>query len=206
MPMRRLALVGSMVGLLLAMVASPAAAAEPFKESGTQQYLFSFSSECTPTGNRTTCHDVYLDVFPIGPDMSVVCVGRVTFAFNERTGQGRLISDENGCAETAASVLDVVVAGDTLTATLSDTQVTLFNCNQRTCTEGDTVTVSAVDSGSPVVDYSSRGSFKEGRCTFRFSYTGQRADVTGTITVDDLTVAQEGGASTEDYRVSEQCR
>ena len=84
--------------------------------------------------------------------------------------------------------------------------MTLFSCNQRTCTEGDTVTVSAVDSGSPVVDYSSRGSFKEGGCTFRFAYTGQRADVTGTITVDDVTVAQEGGAATEDYRVSEQCR
>lgn len=204
--MRRIALVCSALVLLLAAAAAPALAAQPFKESGTQNFLFSYSSDCTATGNRTTCNEAYLDVFPVGPDTSVVCVSMFTFAFNERTGRGRLISEESGCNETADTALAVSVSGDTLTATLSDTQVTLYSCNQRTCTEGDTVTVSASDRGSPVIDYSGRGSFKEGTCTFRFSFTGQRADVTGTMTIGDTTLAQQGGASTEDYRVSERCR
>lgn len=204
--MRRIALACSTVILLLATAAAPALAAQPFRESGTQNFLFSFSSDCTGTGNRTTCDDAFLDVFPIGPDTSLVCVSMSTFAFNERTGRGRLISEQSGCNETPNSVLDVSVADDTLTATLSDTQVDLFSCNQRTCTEGDTVTVSASDTGSPVVDYSGRGSFRDGPCTFRFSFTGQRADVTGTMTIDGTTLAEEGSASTEDYRVTERCR
>lgn len=204
--MRRIALICSAVALLLATAAAPAMAAQPFRESGTQNFLFSFSSDCTGTGNRTTCNEAFLDVFPVGPDTSVVCLSMSTFAFNERTGRGRLISEQSGCNETANSVLDVSVADDTLTATLSDTQVDLFSCNQRTCTEGDTVTVSASDSGSPVVDYSGRGSFRDGPCTFRFSFTGQRAEVTGTMTIDGTTLAEQGSASTEDYRVSERCR
>ena len=204
--MRRIALACSSVLLLLTVAAAPALAAQPFKESGTQNFLSSFSSDCTGTGNRTTCDEAFLDVSPVGPDTSVVCVSMATFAFNERTGRGRLISEQNGCNETSNTALDVSVSGDTLTATLSDTQVTLFSCNQRTCTEGDTVTVSASDSGSPVIDYSGRGSFRDGPCTFRFSFTGQRADVTGTMTIGDTTLAQQGGASTEDYRVTERCR
>jgi hypothetical protein len=149
---------------------------------------------------------VFLDVFPIASDASAVCLNRATFAFNERNGRGRLLSEESGCTEASNAVLDVVVSGDTLTATLSSTEILLFSCNQRTCTEGDTVTVSASDSGSPVVDYSGRGTFKEGGCTFRFSFTGQRADVTGTITIDGSSIAEQGSAATEDYRVSEQCR
>lgn len=204
--MRRIALVCSTVALLLVATATPAFAAKPFKESGTQDFLFSFSSDCSGTGARITCNDLFLDVFPISPDTSLVCIYRATFAFNERTGRGRLISEESGCTETSNAVLDVVVSGDTLTATVSSTQILLFTCNQRTCTEGDTVTVSAFDTGSPVVDYSGRGSFKEGGCTFRFSFTGQRADITGTITIDGSSLAEQGSAATEDYRVSEQCR
>ena len=204
--MRRIALVCSAVVLLLATAAAPAFASEPFKESGTQNFLFSFSSDCSGTGNRTTCDEAFLDVFPISPDDSAVCLSTFTFAFNERTGRGRLISEESGCNETANSVLDISVAADTLTATLSDTQVTLFSCNQRTCTEGDTVTVSASDSGSPVTAYSGRSSFRDGNCTFRFSFTGQRAEVTGTMTIDGTPLTQQGSASTEDYRVTERCR
>lgn len=204
--MRRIALLCSAVGLLLAMAVSPAMAAEPFKESGTQNFLFSFSSDCSGSGNRTTCDEAFLDVFPISPDDSAVCLSMATFAFNERTGQGRLISEQSGCNETANSVLDVSVADDTLTATLSDTQITLFSCGRRTCTEGDTVTVSASDSGSPVIPYSGRSSFRDGNCTFRYSFTGQRAEVTGTLTIDDTTLAEQGSANTEDYRVTERCR
>jgi hypothetical protein len=57
-----------------------------------------------------------------------------------------------------------------------------------------------------VTDYSGRGSFKDGNCTFRFSFTGQRAEVAGTMTIDGSTLAEQGNASTEDYRVSERCR
>jgi hypothetical protein len=204
--MRRIALVCSTVALLHATAAAPALAAQPFKESGTQNYFFSFSSDCSGTGNRTTCDEAYLDVFPVAPDTSVVCLSMYTFAFNERNGRGRLISDENGCTETASSALDVTVSGDTLTATLSNTQVDLFSCNQRTCTEAGSVTVSASDSGSPVGSYTNRGTFRDGNCTFRFAVSGQQAEVTGTMTIDGTELAQQGNASTEDYRVSEQCR
>ncbi|HEV8282529.1 MAG TPA: hypothetical protein VGQ02_11755 [Candidatus Limnocylindrales bacterium] len=204
--MRRIVLVCSTVALLLATAAAPALAAQPFKESGTQNYMFSFSSDCSGTGNRTTCHEAYLDVFPVAPDTSVVCLSMYTFAFNERTGRGRLISDESGCNETASSALDVIVSGDTLTATLSDTQVDLLSCNQRTCTDAGSVSVSASDSGSPVAKYTNRGSFRDGNCTFRFAVAGQTAQVTGTMTIDGTVLAEEGSANTEDYRVSEQCR
>ena len=204
--MRRIALVCSAVVLLLATAAGPALAAEPFRESGTQNYLFSFSSDCSGTGNRTTCDETYVDVFPDSPDTSVVCLTMLTFAFNEKTGRGRLLNEENGCDVTATSALDISVSDGTLTATLSDTQVTLFSCNRRTCTEGDTVTVSASDSGSPVTAYSGKSSFRDGNCTFRYTFTGQTADVAGTMTIDGTTLTQEGGAQTEDYRVTERCR
>jgi hypothetical protein len=204
--MRRLVLACLTVGLLLITTAAPAFAAQPFRESGTQNFLFSFASDCDETGNRTTCTDTFLDVFPVAPDTVVVCLNRFTFAFNERSGRGRLISDESGCTETSADALSVTVSDDTLTATLAPTDIVLVSCDQRRCTETDTVTVSARDSGSPVTAYSGRGSFREGGCRFTFSFWGQRADVTGTMTIDGVTIDQQGSASTEDYRVTERCR
>jgi hypothetical protein len=204
--MRRIALVCSTVALLLATAATPALAAQPFKESGTQNFLFSFSSDCSGTGNRTTCDDAFLDVFPESANTVAVCLFMSTFAFNEKTGRGRLISEQSGCTSTASSALEVIVSDDTLTATLSNTQIDMVSCNQRMCVDAGTVTVSASDSGSPVTPYSGRGSFREGKCTFRFAFTGQRAEVTGTMTIDGTVLAEQGSASTEDYRVSEQCR
>ena len=203
---RRIALACMTVGLLLLTTAAPAFAAQPFKESGTQNYFFSVASDCDEGGSRTTCTDTVLDVWPSSPDTVEVCLSRYTYTFNDRTGRGRLVSEESGCQSNAADALSVTVSGGILTATLSETDVTFFSCNQRRCTEGDTVTVSATDSG-PAVAYSGRGSFRDGSCSFRYSFTGYRAEVTGTMTVDGQTLEQDfGSASTEEYRVMERCR
>ena len=207
--MRRAVLtVAAVFGLVLAMAAPVAAdtAPGPFRESGTSKSLSSFSSDCGTQGSQTTCSDTSVDVFSIDPTTVEVCVYRATYSVNERTGQFRLTSEESGCSEVAESALDVSVSRDALTATLEPTQVTLFSCNQRTCTETDTVTVSAADSGGPVATFTNRGSFKDGTCTFRYSESGQTAEVSGTLTIDGTTLAESGGATISQFKVQQTCK
>jgi hypothetical protein len=137
----------------------------------------------------------------------MACVTSHTYTHSERTGRGRLISEESGCSEPVpASALDITVSGDELTATLEETQVTLSSCDRRGCTETRTVTVSAADSGGPVSTFTSRGSFKDGTCTFRYSESGQSAPVSGTLTIDGVTLAEEGQAGVSEYKVQQNCR
>lgn len=209
--MRRAVLsVFGVVALLLTFAAPVAAdtTAGPFRESGTSKYLFSYSVDCAPQGpTRTTCTETGIDVFSISPTELVVCVYTYTYTFSDRTGRGRLVSQESGCSEQVdPSTLDITVSRDQMTATLAATQVTLYDCNQRTCTESRTVTVSAADSGGPVGTYTNRGSFKDGTCTYRYSESGSQAPVSGTLTIDGITMAEDGYASISDFKVQSTCR
>ena len=192
---------------LLLTFAAPAAAAQPLRESGTSKYLASYSIDCQPQGSRTTCTETGLDAFSVSPTEIVVCVYEYTYTYSERTGQGRLVDERSGCSEPVpSSALDVTVSGDEIIATLSETEITFFECNRRGCTEGETVIVSASDSGGPVGTFTNRGSFKEGGCTFRYSESGSSAPVSGTLTIDGVTMAEEGWASVSQFTVQENCR
>jgi hypothetical protein len=192
---------------LLLTFAAPVAAAPPFRDSGTSQSLSSYSVDCQPQGSRTTCTETGLEAFSISPTEVVVCVSEYTYTYSERTGRGRLVDERSGCSEPVpSSTLNVTVSGDQIIATLAETDVTFYECNRRGCTEGDTVTVSASDSGGPVATYTNRGSFKDGTCTFRYSESGSSAPVSGTLTIDGVTMAEEGWASVSKFTVQENCR
>jgi hypothetical protein len=86
-----------------------------------------------------------------------------------------------------------VISDDLSSASLSDTDVTFFDCNQQGCVEGDTVTVSAELTGfGPVFTDTQRFTFDDGTCTFRFSSSGEQRQATGTLTIDGETLSADG--------------
>jgi hypothetical protein len=143
-----------------------------------------------------------VDVFTVGDGVIVVCVSE--FTFNIHTG--RQISEESGCSdEISASALEI--SDDLSSASLSPTAVTFFNCNQRGCVEGDTVTVSAELTGfGPVFTDSQRFTFSDGTCTFRFSSSGEQRQATGTLTIDGDTVSAEGSIGMGTFTEMVRCR
>ncbi len=195
--MRRLLFPAIVVPLLLLAIAAPAAAAPPFKESGTQQSFYSVSTSCS----GSTCTDTVLDAFMIDPDTLLVCVSSYTYS----TRTGRFQSESSGCDETSPDAL--TITGD-FDVTLAETTITLVECNRRGCRETDTITVSAHDSAvSPIYTYSDRGTFSDGTCTFRYSSRGSGAEVAGTMTVDGVVYEQQyGSANVSTYKVMSRCQ
>ena len=183
--MRRTGLSLVFLPVLLLLLTGPVAAAPPSRTSGTQEFLFAFSSSCGPA----TCTDTFADVFTVGEGVIVVCVSEFTFNLHS----GRLISQESGCSTEISS--DALVISDDLSlASLSATAVTFFDCNQQGCVEGDTVTVSAELTGfGPVFTDTQRFTFDDGTCTYRFSSTGEQRQATGTLTIDGETLSADGG-------------
>ena len=199
----------TVMALVLTSVA-PVAADTSKPASGTYKSMSSFSLDCVPKGDRTTCTNTSVDVFTEVPPMLVVCVNVNTYTYSDRTGRGRWISSEGGCSDPIdASILAITFAHDQLTATLGPTQVTLSECDGRTCatsTETRTVTVSASDSGGPVQPFSNRQTYKDGTCTYRYSESGYSAPVTGTLTMDSTTIPEEGYAQQSEVKYQENCR
>jgi hypothetical protein len=194
--MRRLGFLLAAALLMLAF-AAPVAARERVRESGTFNYFSSISSTCS--GN--TCTDTVLDVFPTSLDTIVVCLNEYTY--NSRTG--RLISQQGGC--TPAMPASVLTISSALSVRLAPTDVTFQNCNQRRCTEGDTVTVSASDQASgPTTTVTGRVTIKDGTCTTKITFSDRFADVSGTMTVDGTTLAEQGSATVSNQTSTTSCR
>jgi hypothetical protein len=193
--MRRLGIFGA-AALLALTLAAPASAAERVRESGT---FYSFSSgSFVCSGN--TCTDTFIDAFSIGNDTVAVCYNE--FTFNARTG--RHISSKGGCTDTGDSALNI---SSDFTVTLAPTDITLFNCNQRRCTEGDTVTVSATDEATgPITTATGRVTIKDGTCTIRINFSDRFAEIGGTMTIDGVSVDQQGFASVSDQTMTTTCR
>ena len=193
--MRRIVVSIGLLPILLLVLVAPAAAAPPLKESGTQESMFAISSVC----GQSTCTDTFVDAFTVEEGLVVVCVSQFTF----NTRNGRLISEESGCSDPAP---DGLVVTDDLSASLAETSVTFMSCNQRGCTEGDTVTVSAeLTAFGPVFTFTDRGTFSDGTCTFRFRSSGEQSEAAGTLTIDGATLDANGFVSTSEFTVSSRC-
>lgn len=199
--MRRLLIPITTVLLLLAF-ASPAAAARPIKQSGTWEQASAFSSSCTQQGGSTVCTDVYVDAFAFEDEYSDVCVGMFTYSISP-SGRFRFISDASGCGPANG----FAVATDASSAALAATDVQLYSCNARTCTEGALVTVAAdwTAIGEPVA-YSGRATFTDGTCTYRQSWNGDQAQATSTVSIDGADHTADGFILREEFTVSERCR
>lgn len=193
--MRRLGFLAAAL-LLTLTVATPALARERVRESGTFNSFSSGNFVCS--GN--TCTDTFIDAFSIGDGILVVCYNE--FTFNARNG--RQISSDGGCSETDESALTI---SEDFSVSLAATDVTLFRCNQRTCTEGDTVTVSAADEAiGPISTATGRVTIKDGTCTIRISFSDASAEIAGTMTVDGTTLDQQGFATVSDQTTTTTCR
>ncbi|MDQ3690752.1 MAG: hypothetical protein M3406_12115 [Chloroflexota bacterium] len=200
--MRRFIVPIIVVPMLLLALAVPTLAAPPLKESGTSKYFSSYSTACTE-GGSPTCTDTSLEVFSISPDTVVVCVS--TYTYSTRTY--RTISQESGCTETSSDALTFTAD---FTVSLADTSVTVseFSCGPRRCTEGGTrtITVSASDSAvGEIFSSSGRGTFSDGTCTYRYSFSEQSAELAGTMTIDGVTMDQFGWGSLSQYSVTTRC-
>lgn len=194
--MRRIFVSLVVLPIILVLFAAPAAAAPPLRESGTQEFLSAFSTTCS----GMTCTDTFVDAFTVEEGLVVVCVSQ--FTYNVRNG--RIVSEESGCSEPSP---DGLVVTDDLSASLAETSVTFFECDQRGCTEGDTVTVSAeLTSFGPVFTFTDRGTFSDGTCTFRFRSSGEQSEATGTLTIDGETLDANGFVGTSEFTVSTRCK
>jgi hypothetical protein len=198
--MRRLLIPFTVVAMLLAF-AAPVAAAPPIKDSGSVQQASAFASSCSQQGASTTCTDVYVDAFAFEDEFRDICVQLFTYVVRSN-GSSRVVSNESGCGP--ASTFDVAVDA---TSAVASGDVQLFSCGQRSCTEGDIVSVEASWSAtSAPVPYAGRATFKEGPCTYRQSFTGVRADAQTSISIGASTYAGDGYMAHEEYTVSERCR
>jgi len=196
--MRRTGVSLVLLPVLLLLLAGPVAAAPPSRTSGTSEFLSAFSSSCGPS----TCSDTSVDVFTVGDGVIVVCVSEFTFNLHS----GRLISEQSGCSDEISA--DALVIGDDLSsASLADTAVTFFDCNQQGCVEGDTVVVSAELTGfGPVFTDTQRFTFDDGTCTFRFTSSGEQRQATGTLTIDGETLNAEGNIGMGKFTETVRCR
>lgn len=190
--MRRLLLPALLVPVLLIMLAAPVAAAPPYRESGTQVYSSAFASSC----GATTCTDTWVDAFTIDSQTLIVCFGEYTYNIRN----GRLVSDRSGCTDTDPSTL--TVAND-FAASLAPTGVQV--CGRRNCTTvGVAFDLSPV--GGAVYTDSGRGSFSDGTCTYRYSFSGEWTEVAGTLWVDGSAHDAYGSAGRSEYTNSVRCR
>jgi hypothetical protein len=184
------------VPVLLLALAAPALAAPPLKESGTQQSFYSYADDCS----GSTCTQTGLYAYVLDAETLEVCLDITTFNWRNN----RFVSGEFGCTLTDPSALDITAA---FSVTLADTSITLLDCNRRGCTESRTVTVSAQDSAvGPVFSESSRGTFSDGTCTYRYSSSSQSAEIAGTMWIDGAAVDQWGYASISQYSVTTRCK
>jgi hypothetical protein len=193
--MRRVVTAFIVLPILVLALAAPAAAAPPLKESGTQLGFYSVNTDCS----GATCTDTVLDAYTVDPGILLVCL--TSIKYNIHTGRG---TGEGSCAETNPSALTITPE---FTVTLDETAITLFDCNRHTCTEGDTVVVSAQDSAiGPIFSETSRGTFTDGTCTYRYSSSSESAGIAGTMTIDGVTLEQQyGSASISEFTVSSRC-
>ena len=195
------------VAALLATLAAPVAADTTKPVSGTYNSLSSISVGCVPQGARTTCTETYVDVSTDTPPTVVVCVNVSTYTYSERTGRGRFISNESGCSDPIdGSALAITVSHDLMTASLAPTPVTLFGCDRRACAETRTVTASASGTGGPVESSTSRSSYKDGACMYRYSESLVTAELAGTLTIDGITIPGSGSAQVAEVKVLENCK
>jgi hypothetical protein len=204
--MRRIFSTLVVMGGLVMGAAIPAAAAPPMKESGTSSTLYSYTTSCEAVKGRTVCTDIFLDAYTDTSGSSQVCVSVEQYAVGSRRSGS--ISSESGCTEVDPSAITVT---SSLNATVSNTTVTLqsYNCDrQGECTVTGTrdVTVSASDQPvGPISSGTSRGTFTDGDCTYRYTSTSTSAEVAGTITLDGATYDEQGFADTSVYKVSTRC-
>lgn len=196
--MRRVVASIAILPILVMLFAVPAAAAPPVRDSGTQEFFSAFSSSCGPS----TCTETFVEVFTVSDESIVVCLFESTY--NIRTG--RLISEDGACSEEVSSDA-LSISGDLSSASLSPTAVTFFTCNQRGCTEGETVTVSAeLTAFGPIFTDRSRSTFSDGTCTVTFTSSGEQRQATGTISLDDETLTADGNIGSGTFSFMERCR
>lgn len=204
----------SIAVLVLGMMASSAAAASGpgtaaggrIRESGTYTYASSFSTSCTEQKGRTVCTDTYLDVYSNSEYGTEACLSVETYALTRRGYDS--ISSEYGCSPVEAGAF--TVNSKLSSATLSPTVITLntYSCNRMSCTVSSSrdVTVSATFTGTgELSSYSGRGSFKEGDCTYKYSYKGSSRQAAVALTLDGVTSDASGSIGTETYTFSTNC-
>lgn len=176
-------------------------AAKPEKQRERSNNLYSYGFQCTPIHGDEQCSSSSLSAYTeVGSKDITVCVSRETYLI--RDGDYTPISSESGCTQ-AAGVLTVDSAKN---VSLAPTAVTIasYGCHTSDCqeTEPKTVTVSSHQAATS----RSKGTSKDGRCTYRYKYTSASAPVAGTTTIEGVAFAHEGSVSVTNYRTTVACR
>ena len=191
----------TLVVVLFAVLAlAPAASADttagprPIRGSYEAIGFDAFSSQC----DERTCTDTYIyaeeSTDSSGETFEYVCVDQWTY--NLRTGRG---TGSSGCTDTT----NLTVADDLSSATLAPTDIEVCGSQGRGC---ETVTVSAdLEATGGRGSYRSRGTFREGNCTFTYTDSGVQRSAAGTITYDGEVMDAQGQIRTYESTFTERC-
>lgn len=198
----------SVVGGLLFAIAAPAAAAPTVIRTATvQDRLYSASQECTPeVDGRQTCTSIALVVDVNG--LAKQPVGSVylwVYTYMLIEGSFLEVSAESQTVSVDASVLNIT---NSLDATLEPVSVTLQSCDFSgvECFDTREVVVSANDSPTGAVqDSRTTNKYDYQGCAFRTVTNRKYADVAGTLTLDGVTYAEQGSASTSSTVLTSRC-
>ena len=182
--MRRIGVALAAVPLVLLLTAGAVAA--DTSPNGTN--FFSGSSICSTSGGRQVCTDrnLFVTSNEDGSD-GPPCLEIFKYSISSN-GRFSVISDEFGCATSGT-----MTVGADMSVDLPASQITLDDCNRRTCTSSRTVTVSAHDTPTgPISTTTSRSTTKSGGCTTRTTTTDTFAELAGTMTIDGTSFDQTG--------------
>ena len=187
------------LGAALAM-AGPAMAdtvPEPgnYRDSGTAQYFYAYSSEC----GMTSCTDtnVYGQIVQLrsGEVFTDVCLDRYTYSI--RGGKG---SFEGGCVQASPDF------GDNLSSVSFSGAIPLESCNRRTCTATPVSLSVSLDAVGGPTSYSRTEKYQFENCTDTYRVRGEQAQAEGTITVDGTTSDAFANIGSESFTFSSRCR
>jgi hypothetical protein len=178
-----------LAGLVLLIAASVVPVAADTTGGGNQ--LQSFSSACVDSICTDTNVSAYLD-----PSGGTACLDIYTYTDKS------FVSEEFGCAPAPSFTIS-----STLAASFGPTSISLTLCDNTTCADSRTVTVSASDSPTgPITTTSGKSTSKDGTCTSRIKSTDRSVNATGTYTIDGVTADQTGFVSTHSETSKTTCR
>ena len=178
-----------MAGLVLLIAASVVPVAADTTGGGNQ--LQSSSSTC----DGDVCTDTTVSAF-LDPSGGTACIDIVTYQAKA------FVSDEFGCAPAPSFTIS-----STLAASFGPTSISLQLCDENTCSDTRTVTVSASDTPTgPITTTSGKSTTKDGTCTTKIKFTDRSVNVTGTYTIDGVSTAETGFVSTHSETSKTTCR
>jgi len=177
------------LALPIALLIGVAPVAADTTGGGNGTHFGSFTETCSTSGGRMVCTDTSIYVDPNGDGTSSGCLDIFTYS-QSSTGRFTFISDQYGCNPDVS-----LTVGSDYSVSLGSTVVSMQTCkaHKRNCSGSTDATISASD--HLVGDLSkttTRSTTVSGGCTFKTTTNETFGDLSGTMTINGSSVAEDG--------------